>query len=263
MEPDRSGGYDPAHFASLVEVEDRHFWFRARNQIVSALARQVTATLAPGYRVLELGCGDGNVLRFLEKACSGGTVVGMELFGEALKLARRRTSCSLVEADISQAPFKPGGFQLIGVFDVLEHISDDETVLRQLWELLEEDGRLLLTVPAHGSLWSYFDELSGHCRRYEAAELRAKLEAASFKIEFLTPYMASLYPLMWLRRKIKSKTLNKTSSSDELLKSEIRVLPVVNAVLATVLSWESRLLARREKLPFGVSFLAVARKRSR
>ena len=63
-EPGRAGGYDPVFFAGLFAVEDRHFWFRARNQVISALTSQAVAQLSPGYRVLEVGCGDGNVLRF-------------------------------------------------------------------------------------------------------------------------------------------------------------------------------------------------------
>src|SRR6059036_3246571 len=95
--------YDPAWFARLADIEDRHFWFRARNEVIAALARQITRGLEPGYRVLEVGCGTGNVLRFLEKACPQGTVIGMDLFGEGLAFARRRTKCPLVQGDMAGA----------------------------------------------------------------------------------------------------------------------------------------------------------------
>ena len=73
------GGYDPSHFETLFAAEDQHFWFRARNQVISMFARQVTRNLAPGYRVLEMGCGDGNVLRFLPPL-----VIGEDLLEEGL-----------------------------------------------------------------------------------------------------------------------------------------------------------------------------------
>jgi 2-polyprenyl-3-methyl-5-hydroxy-6-metoxy-1,4-benzoquinol methylase len=255
-----SGGYDPAHFDSLVSAEDRHFWFRARNQVISLFAAEAVAHLSPGYRVLEMGCGDGNVLRFLERACSAGTVVGMDLYGEGIHYARSRTACPLVQGDVRKSPFGKT-FQVIGIFDVLEHIPDDSRILLDLWKLLENGGTLLLTVPANPSLWSYFDELAGHCRRYEAGDLRSKLEEAGFAIEYLTPYMASLSPLMWLSRGFRAKTAA-NADAKELLEQELRVVPVLNEILDWALSWETRWLARRRQLPFGSSLLAVARKQA-
>ncbi|MCL4824486.1 MAG: hypothetical protein KJZ57_09740, partial [Anaerolineales bacterium] len=61
--------YDPVFFERLASVEDEHFWFRTRNHVIRALTRQVTGKLPPGCRVLEIGCGAGNVLRELGKAC--------------------------------------------------------------------------------------------------------------------------------------------------------------------------------------------------
>jgi SAM-dependent methyltransferase len=256
------GGYDPRSFEILFAAEDRHFWFRARNQAISALVGQVAAQLSPGYRVLEMGCGDGNVLRFLERACPTGTVVGMDLFGEGLRYARSRTSCPLVQGDVRLSPFGRT-FQVIGIFDVLEHIPDDNDLLGDLWGLLDHDGTLLLTVPAYTSLWSYVDELAGHCRRYEPGELRSKLEAAGFAVEYLTPYMASTLPLMWLSRRFKAGTAAGTANALDLARQELRVVPVLNEILAWVLSWEARWMAKRRQLPFGSSLLAVARKRVR
>jgi SAM-dependent methyltransferase len=255
-----SGGYDPGHFDSLFLAEDQHFWFRARNQAISVLARQVTAPLSPGYRVMEMGCGDGNVLRFLERACPTGIVVGMDLYAEGLRYARIRTACALVQGDVRNSPFGVP-FQVIGIFDVLEHIDDDRRILGDLSALLDTGGALLLTVPAHRSLWSYFDQVSGHCRRYEPEELRSKLEEAGFAIEYLTPYMASVRPLMWLARRLKARTAAGTVHARELLKEEVRVIPVLNDILRVILSWETFWLAKRRQLPFGSSLLAVARKR--
>jgi SAM-dependent methyltransferase len=251
------GGYDPAHFANLVEVEDRHFWFRARNRVIAALLRRLTADLAPGYRVLEVGCGDGNVLRFLEQAAAAGLVVGMDLYREGLNYAHRRSGCSLVQGDVNQCPFgKP--FDFVGIFDVLEHIDDDHGALMQLRSLLAPGGKLLITVPAHRRLWSYFDHASGHCRRYELNELCDKLARAGYQVEYVTPYMSILYPLMWLMRK--SKQPAPAMSDEALVRRELRVVPLLNGLLAALLSPEVRWIARRKRLPFGTSLVALARK---
>jgi len=255
--------YDQAWFAQISDVEDRHFWFRARNQAVAALTSQTATSMGNGYRVLEGGCGTGNVLRVLERTCSGGTVVGMHLFSEGLQYARRRTSCSLVHGDINALPFA-GPFDLVCPFDVLEHLHDDVQVLGSLDKVLLGNGVLLLTVPAHPSLWSYFDEASDHCRRYELRELESKLVGAGYRVEYITYYMASIFPLVWLCRRLRSvKRRNATTDVDgtkALASGELRVIPVVNSLLAFLLFLEARLIARRWHLPIGTSLLAVARR---
>src|SRR5439155_22740642 len=80
--------YDPEFFSQLARIESSHFWFRTRNRVIGALAEQITKNWASGYRVLEVGCGTGNVLRALEQACPRGMVVGMDLFAEGLAFAR-------------------------------------------------------------------------------------------------------------------------------------------------------------------------------
>jgi len=252
-----TGGYDPSHFAPLVAVEDRHFWFRARNRIISMLARQAVAKFAAGYRVLEVGCGDGNVLRFLEEACPDGLVVGMDYFLEGLVYARGRCGCPLVQGDLKMPPFGKT-FHLIGIFDVLEHLPDDRQVLRDLWRILDAEGTLLLTVPADPGLWSAFDEAAGHCRRYRKAELEQKLAECGYKVEYLTPYMVGIYPLVWLSRR-----LSHGSGPDEMARAverDLRVIPVLNGMLSVVLSQELRWIRRRRSLWTGTSLLAVARK---
>lgn len=257
--------YDPSYFARLVAVEDRHFWFRARNQVISAVVSQIMADVASGYRVLEVGCGTGNVLRILEQACPRGTVVGMDLFTEGLQYGRRRTSCALVQGDMHMPPFNTQ-FDLVGLFDVLEHLSDDMRVLGDLYVMLVPGGALALTVPAHPSLWSYFDEASHHCRRYEPEELESKLVSAGFQIEYLTQYMASIFPIVWLGRRLaalfKGRADGGANRTRDLALDELRIVPVVNNLLTFLLIQEARLVTRRRRLPLGASLLAIARKGS-
>ena len=256
-------GYDPGWFAQLQAIEDRHFWFRARNKVIAIVVSQITANLAPGYRVLEVGCGTGNVLRFLEQTCKNGVVTGIDLFAEGLQYARRRTTCQVVQADINAPPFATQ-FHLIGLFDVLEHLPDDMQVLRNVHTMLAPGGILLLTVPAHPSLWSYFDEGSHHCRRYRVSNLESKLNNTGYQIEYLTQYMVSIFPLLWLGRRLKSLIDRRPSGSadrtDALARAELRITPVANGLLAFLLAPEARLIARRRRLPMGTSLLAIARK---
>lgn len=261
--PDRNqGGYDPDFYEELHAAEDKHFWFRARNRVVASLASEFVKDLPSPYYVLEFGCGGGNVTKNLQDTCTGGTVIGADLFADGLPYARKRGVNLLVQADIAKFPFRCG-FDLVGIFDVLEHIPDDAGTLRSLYEALRPGGLLLITVPAHQSLWSYFDEAAHHCRRYELAELRARCEAAGLEVEYATEFMTSIYPIVRLQRWWAGKKQQSSGiSSQDLVKKELAIHPVLNTVLHWLTRMETSRILRRKQLPFGTSILAVARKKS-
>jgi SAM-dependent methyltransferase len=252
--------YDPAYFDQLFRIEDRHFWFHTRNRILAALVAQIASSFPEGGKVLEIGCGNGNVLRHLQRACDGHLVVGMDAFEEGLQIARRRNCPRLVQGDATQHPFR-SQFDLVGLFDVLEHVPEDERLLEQIRRILRPAGVLLLTVPARQSLWSYFDEASGHCRRYELDGLRGKLQQTGYQLEYITPYMLTLLPLMWLGRRVAGLTssLRRDSSPTGMALREMRLTPGVNGLLRFLLAREIPRIVERRGLPFGTSLLAVAR----
>ena len=255
-------GYDAALFVRLAEIEDRHFWFAARSRVIASIMARATSGLPPGYRVLEAGCGIGTILRALEQTCRDGLVIGMDLFAEGLMHARRRSSCPVVQGDVHALPFRPG-FHAVGLFDVVEHLPNDDAVLRGLHRLLVPGGALVLSTPAHHCLWSHFDEAAHHYRRYEPAELRRKLIAAGYEVEYLTPCLATLFPLTWLWRRFAAMTARRPGDGHrarDLALRELRVLPILNGCLRFLLDQELRLIAARRRLPFGTSLIAVCRK---
>jgi SAM-dependent methyltransferase len=250
------GGYDPTHFARLFVIEDRHAWFRARGELLGRLAADVTRDLPDGYRVLEVGCGTGAMLQVLDRVCDRGEVIGMDLFAEGLTFARQRTSCQLVVGDANDPPFG-AEFALVGMFDVLEHLPDDEHVLRRMRDLLLPGGSLLLTVPADPTLWSYFDEDARHVRRYELADLERKLAAAGFQVSYITYFMRALVPIMrWYRRVGPARRASAGAERD------LRVVPVVNDLLYWIFRLEARAIEQRRQLASGTSILAIARRPS-
>lgn len=253
--------YDPALFDLIFNIESQHFWFRSRNLIISSLVGQITQEMEPGYLVLEVGCGTGNMLNGLKKVCSNGVVIGMDLFSEGLSQARRRTSCSLVRGDVRSLPFAKK-FSLIGLFDVLEHLPDDMKVLADLHSLLKEEGLLILTVPANPSLWSNFDEWSHHCRRYKSDELKHKLILNGYQVQYLTFYMSSILPFVWLDRRL--RRLIDLRSMNNQASDELRIVPVVNELFSWLLAQEARLIiGRKRRIPFGTSLIAIACKTPR
>ena len=258
--------YDPFYFSPLFAIEDKHFWFRSRNNDIVTLVKPVIAKLNADYKILEIGCGTGNVLKELEKVCKPGSLFGMDLFSEGLAFARQRVSCPLVQGALHRPPFA-ANFDVIGLFDVIEHLPDDIQVLQDLRAMLKPAGALLLTVPAHPSLWSYFDTASRHFRRYTLKELEAKLIESGYEVEYLSQYMAILFPAVWLGRRLSGllsrlrKHPDPAKQTRKLMETELRIIPGLNKLLFLALSWEKFLLKRHLRLPIGTSLIVVARTR--
>ena len=247
--------FDADGIQRLLAAEDRHFWFRARNETIAALVSRSFQELPEGFRVLEVGCGSGNVLRVLQRVAAGrGSVEGLELSPDAAEAAHVRTGLSVTNGYLADLD-PTRSFDVIVAFDVLEHIADERTVLRQMRERLRPHGRLILTVPAHQSLWSPFDVASGHERRYTLATLSRALRASGFDIEYTTYFMSVLFPAMWVRRRLLK---GEEHDMGAILDSEFRIVPGGNQLAYQVLRQEARVVRARRRLPMGTSLAAIA-----
>lgn len=255
---DEDHSYDPAYFAPIADAEERHFWFRARNRILGTLMTQAARELPPGARVLEVGCGTGNVTRTMIDVFGAAAVTAMEPFEEGYAIAARRLPCKVVKGDLESPPVS-GPFSFVGMFDVLEHLPNEGAALASVKKLLAPGGRFLVTVPAHESLWSYFDEEAGHFRRYETATLTRALTRAGFEVEYASEFFALLFPAMWASRRLAALRPGGGKPAKEQVLGELRVLPVVNGIMEWMLSREAGPIARRRRIPLGTSIVALAR----
>ncbi|MGI9252341.1 MAG: class I SAM-dependent methyltransferase, partial [Thermomicrobiales bacterium] len=238
--------YDPAFFDHLARIEERHAWFRVRNRVVADLVAQLGAGQSDGFRVLDVGCGAGAMLGAIERACPGATITGLDRLPEGLRHARTRTRADLVVGDAMRPPFR-SAFDVIGMFDVLEHLPDDVAALRAQRQALAPGGRLMLTVPDDPALWSYFDVAARHVRRYTEASLTAALHDGGYRIEYLTPMMAALAPLLKGYRRFAA---GRASMGRELAATtqDLQVIPGINGLMLQVLGREHGRIMRRERL---------------
>ena len=248
----RNDAYDATRFAQLAQVEAGSFWFRSRNRLlIWALQRYF-----PGARnFLELGCGTGFVLSGIHRAFPRLIVSGGDITVEGLRYANSRLpAVSLFQMDARRIPFE-AEFDLIGAFDVLEHVAEDSVVLSQMSRALKSDGGIMLTVPQHRFLWSYKDIYSCHKRRYSRKELVEKVERAGFTIIRTTSFVSFLLPLMLLSRLRQRKPKQNYDPTKEL-----RVVGILNLLLEKVLDLERILIKHGFSLPVGGSLLVIAKR---
>lgn len=242
-------GFHPEYFEELAALEAGSFWFRARNRLIVEAARRHFPRLG-GY--LEVGCGTGFVLAGIAQAYPDARVVGTELFSAGLKHAGRRLPrAELLQMDARRIPFD-AEFDLVGAYDVLEHIAEDEVVLGQLHRAVRPGGGLAVTVPQHPWLWSRQDDLACHVRRYTAGELRRKVAQAGFRVLELRSFVSLLLPLLWLAR------ARGRARTDPL--TELRINPAANALLGGVMKMEYLLSRSGIRFPAGGSLLLIARR---
>ena len=151
LAPNASGGFDPSTFAELAELEDGSFWFRARSRVVL----WALATWFSGARsFLEVGCGTGYVLRSISETYPTLDLFAVDLHTEGLEFARRRVpGARFAQADARDLPFT-ADFDVVGAFDVIEHVEEDVAVLTSIRTSVRPGGGVVLTVPQHPSIWS-------------------------------------------------------------------------------------------------------------
>lgn len=93
-----------------------------------------------------------------------------------------------VPGEITDLPFSDGKFELVCAFDVIEHVEDDSRVFGEVSRVLKKGGVFIFSVPMHARLWTKFDELVGHVRRYDPADLLALLAAHDLVLERSAAY---------------------------------------------------------------------------
>jgi len=248
---------DTSTLGTLFKIEQKHFWYIGRKEIILDAVRSNMPDIA-SMKMLEIGCGNGGILAYLKQ--NGINIEGGDISLNGLRFCRQRVGLiSLFHIDALALPFV-SSFDIIGLFDVLEHIDDDEKALSEINRALKPGGKILLTVPANKSLQSYFDVNCRHRRRYSKRELAAKLERNGFIIRKISFYMFFLFPVLAAVRKI-SDILPKTSGKHDIKTyRELKTVPVVNDIFLGLLRLEKTLL-KYLNLPFGGSLLALAEKK--
>jgi len=237
-------------YQKFHEVQKKHWWFRVKKNIVMDYVKRYISS-NKCRKVLDVGCGSGLMLDGLQQI---GEVSGVDQSGEAVLYSKKNYLGKVKIGSLpNEIPFNDNYFNLITALDVIEHIEDDINSLRKIRDLLVDGGISIITVPAYMFLWSEFDELNMHKRRYTKNELIRKLEISGLKIIKISYYNTFLFPMIFIIRK--AKKILKISSTNELKIPN----PYLNKLLESIFMMEKFYL-KIFSFPFGTSIIAVVKK---
>ena len=234
---------DELIYDQLYAMEDGHWWFRGRRAVIWSLLRHAAAPRPA--RVLDAGCGTG---RNLVEFASLGDLAGIEPSESAVEFCRRRGLDNVHRAPVEQLPFGDSSFDLVFAFDVLEHLDDDVTGMRELRRVALPGASFVATVPAYRWLWSRHDDTHHHRRRYTRPQLLANARAAGWRPTFATYFNSILLPPIAAVRAFRRGAADENGTTDYELTSG-----TLNRALGMPMQLEARAIAHGARLPAGVS----------
>jgi 2-polyprenyl-3-methyl-5-hydroxy-6-metoxy-1,4-benzoquinol methylase len=241
---------------NCMQLEKNSFWFLHRNEIILKAVTKYSYSST----FFDIGGGNGFVAKGLQDA--GINVVLVEPGKAGAVNARKRGIHNVICSTLEDAHFKNESMDSAGLFDVVEHIENDQEFLKQIYTYIKKDGCIYITVPAFNFLWSNEDKDAGHFRRYKLKEIEATLQQAGFAIEYST-YIFSILPLpVFLFRTLPSKLgLNKRSQDIQKHKKEHKAgNGIINSILSKIWKWELSQIEHSKKMSIGGSCFVIGRK---
>ena len=234
-------------YEAMAEHDERHWWYRARRQVVAELIRR-KVPLPKVAKLLEIGCGTGHNLPMLGEF---GQVEALEVDPIARGMAEKRLGRTVLSSPLPALEGVPDDtYDMVAALDVVEHIPDDIAALEGIARVLKPGGKLLMTVPAHQWMWSAHDVVNHHQRRYSKGGFKRLVDKSPLQLDSIGYLNSLLFPLAMAQR-LGSKI---TGKEDANLAPPAEP---INQVLERVFALERRVIGR-VPLPPGLSLFAVA-----
>lgn len=237
-------------YALDAELAEKHWWWVARRCLLGFWLDRLLGPAGAERRLLEVGCSTGSNLPLLRRY---GVVEGLEMHEPAVALCHARYPDIPVTQGAIPTPLGRR-FDVLCLFDVLEHIEDDAGALDWCRAHLADDGRLFLTVPAYQFLWSRHDEVAHHRRRYARDALLPRIERR-FTVDYASYFNFHLFPAIAAARLLQRGLCLPGGEEDKRAGAG-----ALNGLLTAIFASE-RLWLRAGPLPFGVSLFVAARSR--
>lgn len=235
-------------YHDLYELEEVHFWHVNKSEIALSLIKSYVRSKR--LKILDLGCGTGKNLENFGKL---GEVWGVDSSDDALKFCRKRGLGNVKRGTAEKLDFKDSIFDVVSMLDVLEH-TDDVAALTEVYRVLKPGGKLLITVPSYMWMWSKWDEVLHHKRRYTTKQIEELLKSRGFEILKISYFLSFLLLPVYIIRKLKGNSQTAQYESDFKLMS-----PILNKILLVLARLEQKFIYA-SNIPFGLSVVVVAEK---
>jgi SAM-dependent methyltransferase len=246
----------PDYLQKYYFYERNHWWFLIREKIIR---QQLNRSLPVNRRskILNVGAATGRSSQMLQQY---GEVTSVEKDAGACVFLREKLNLHVIEGDVELLPFEDNVFDVVCIFDVIEHIERQEQAVAELYRVCKNDGVLYCSVPAFAFLWSRHDEINHHKRRYTRRSIHEVL-GEQFVVEYSTYFNALLFLPIWFTRTILQRIRKHREMVSDFAYSKILNGCFFSSVFKAVFSIEL-LLLRYFTIPFGVSILLRAKKRA-
>jgi SAM-dependent methyltransferase len=249
------------YYNEYYDLERKHWWFLAREKIISNYIRKLIVDKFLNHgslKILNVGCGPGRSSQYLS---AFGEVVSIEYDKYCCEFASEKTGLKIINGSITELPFADKTFDLVCAFDVIEHVENDQLAVSEIKRVAKENGVIFITIPAFMSLWSHHDVVNHHFRRYKKQQIIDLFNKNNDGKEIFSSYFnfilsPPIYFVRTISNLIKSGKNRSGSGSDfEAFKPGF-----ANDLLYEIMHFESKLVNRNIKLPFGVSLLYTWKK---
>lgn len=238
-------------YKDIADKEETHWWHRNKKALLQLLLKKESKFLTSNSKALDVGCGTGMLLNIMNKKMKAYGIDNQPL---AIKFCKEKGLKNIKKGNSEELGFRSNQFDLITMFDVLEHTNEDKTI-KEVNRILRKNGLVFITVPAYQWMWSKWDEILGHHKRYTSEELKALLQENGFKIKKLSYLYSFLLPVAYIVRKIKS-----ISSKSGEYSSDFWTPPkLANEFLFNIAKFELSYFNNAD-IPFGLSVVAIAKK---
>ena len=241
-------------YKEFAEIYESHWWFRGRLKILESIFEKF---LRPPFfkkrlSILDVGCGTGSYFGIL----SGyGDLFGTESDNSVIEdLEKRKVPAEIFKAELPHMDLGRK-FDVITAFEILEHLENEHSVFKNIFDHLERGGMFIGTVPAYRWLWSKHDELAHHKRRYTKEMIAQRLQETGFTTIKISYYNTLLFPIGAVVR-----ILKKTILKNALPVSDFATSSGVFDFLFESMFASERHFLKHFSFPFGFSLIFVAKK---
>ncbi|MFH1903645.1 MAG: class I SAM-dependent methyltransferase [Candidatus Omnitrophota bacterium] len=258
-QPNSKTGWSDQMAEQLEKPSKNHFIDRYNRKV--ALDGIRSKLVGENCCYLDMGCSSGHMLEEVLKNFPKVNAIGADYFSAGLLQCHQRLpDIPLFQVDLVNCGFPEKIFDAATCLNVLEHIKDDTTALKQLFRIIKPGGKLVVTVPMGRRLYDIYDQVHRHVRRYKIGEFKDKIESTGFDILKINYFGVFAYPGFYLVKQTNKWRYRRANDDEKKQVVFKQIHDTMRSVLMEKLCSVEYFLGKRIKYPFGIRGYVIAQK---